>query len=62
MEPDYYTVMQRKIRYYQMRYDPLNMFGSRNGEGTEKVPETDSKKKVPEDLKKNAVKVTSIFI
>lgn len=26
VEPDYYTVMEKRIRYFACRYDPLNRY------------------------------------
>lgn len=41
--PDYYTVMENRIKYFSRKYDPENLFGTK--EIIPEVPERKNKRK-----------------
>jgi hypothetical protein len=65
MEPDYHTVMENKIRYYSLKYDPENKWGRKEKrfEKPEKdVKQQDTVKKPGKRLRKSFEKAISVFI
>jgi hypothetical protein len=62
MEPDYYTVMAGRIKYFSLKYDPENQFGIedpvRSGDLLKKRKKRETNKKLINSIQN----VISIFI